>query len=252
MPARTSRRQQSARAQTIGSTPETAGREGPVVAPTRTRGIVPSLVLGLLISGVVALAAGLGGLAFTLHQRASELIGPQLQDAPAAPDFALRDQNGEWVQLSALRGKVVALTFLYVNCADVCPLIASKLGQAQHQLGADQSRAVLLAVTVDPERDTPAAVRQFSSQHQLQGSNWHYLLGSLADLQPVWKSYYVGTDAAEVPGAPASKVSTPGPKVVGHTAIVYLIDPRQRIRVALDADFAVGDFLHDVRALLRS
>jgi len=211
---------------------------------------LPVLRVIALVSVLLALTFGLAALGVSLHQRSDQLVGTVLQDASSAPDFALQDQNGERVQLSALRGKVVALTFLYVNCPDVCPLIAAKLGQAQHQLGADNAKVALLAVTVDPEHDTPQAVRQFSSRHQLQGPNWHYLLGSLAELQPVWKSYYVGSDAAEVPGAPAAKVSTPGPIVVGHTAIVYLIDPRQRIRVALDADFAVSDFVHDVRVLL--
>jgi protein SCO1/2 len=205
----------------------------------------------MLLGGLLALVAGLAGLALVLHQQSSALVGPLVQDSPPAPDFALTDQQGQRVQLSALRGKVVALTFLYTQCPDVCPLIASKLGQADQQLGSDRSKLALLAVSVDPAHDTPAAAQQFSSRHGLQGPNWHYLLGSREALQPVWKRYYVGTDAAELPGAAAAQASVPSPDLVNHTAIVYLIDPLGRVRVALDADFPIADFTHDVRALAR-
>jgi len=209
-------------------------------------------VLALLLGGALILVVGVTGLVVTLHRQSAALLGPIVQGSPPAPDFTLKDQNGQNVQLSALRGKVVALTFLYTQCPDVCPLIATKLGQADRQLGSDQGKAVLLAVTVDPAHDTPAAAQQFSAIHQLQESNWHYLLGSTPELTPVWKGYYVGTDAAEVPGSPATKVSTPTPALVNHTAIVYLIDPQGRVRVALDANFALSDFTHDVHALAGS
>lgn len=219
-----------------------------VRAATPIRGL-PVGALALVIGGVALLLIGAGVLFTSLHSRTLALAGPTIQGAPPAADFTLTDQNGQRIQLSAYRGKVVAMTFLYTNCPDVCPLIASKLGQADRQLGSDQSKAVLLAVTVDPEHDTPSAVRQFDQQHSLDLANWHYLLGSTAALQPVWKSYYVGTDAAEVPGGAAVKASTPSPDLVNHTAIVYMIDPQGRLRVALDAEFTVADFVQNVRAL---
>jgi cytochrome oxidase Cu insertion factor (SCO1/SenC/PrrC family) len=84
-----------------------------------------------------------------------------------------------------------------------------------------------------------------------QQPNWHYLLGTRSQLRPVWKSYYIGTDAAEVPDSPAAGSSAPSPDQVEHTALVYLIDPQQRLRAALDASFTVADFVHDVRAIAR-
>lgn len=201
-----------------------------------------------MVLGVLALVIGLPSLFLALRMQGQQLVGPTIQDSPPAPDFALGDQQGQRIQLAALRGKVVALTFLYTQCPDVCPLIASKLGQADQQLGGDRGRAALLAVTVDPAHDTPAAVRAFDTAHQLSAANWHYLLGSPAELAPVWKQYFVGTDAAQVTGAPLA-AATPPPGLVNHTAIVYLIDPQGRLRLALDADFAVKDFVHDVRVL---
>ena len=232
--------------------PGAAGKAGK--PPAIQRGVaprVPMAVYALLAAGVLIFVAGLAGLLLSSHARSQQLIGPTISGNTPAPNFTLTDQNGQPVEFAGLRGKVVALTFLYTNCPDVCPLIATKLGQADQQLGADRTKVALLAVTVDPVHDTPSAVRAFDVEHQLQQANWHYLLGSVAQLTPVWKSYYVGTDAAQVPGSPATKVSAPTPQLVNHTAIVYLIDRQGNLREALDANFTPQDFLHDVRILAR-
>ena len=227
-----------------------AGKMGkPPATPRGAAPRVPVAVHALLAAGVLIFVAGLAGLLLSFHARSQQLIGPTISGNTPAPNFSLTDQNGQPIQLASLRGKVVALTFLYTNCPDVCPLIATKLGQADQQLGADRARVDLLAVTVDPVHDTPTAVRTFDVEHQLQQNNWHYLLGSVAQLTPVWKSYFVGTDAAQAPGSPATKVSAPTPQLVGHTAIVYLIDRQGKLREALDANFTPQDFLHDVRVL---
>lgn len=211
---------------------------------------MPISVYLLLAAGALIFAGGLAGLLFSLHARSQQLTGPTISGNLPAADFTLNDQNGQAVQLAALRGKVVALTFLYTNCPDVCPLIATNLGQADQQLGAERANVVLLAVTVDPTNDTPAAVQKFDAEHQLQQqTNWHYLLGTVSQLTSVWKSYYVGSDAAQVADAPATKVSAPTPQLINHTAIIYLIDRRGNLRVALDANFTPQDFLHDVRVL---
>jgi protein SCO1 len=217
--------------------------------PRPRKAFRPSGRVWLLSAAVLICLLALVGLVAFFQQRSAELVGPTVEGSPAAPDFALVDQSGQHVRLSDYRGKVVALTFLYTNCPDVCPLIATKLSEARRQLGPDGAGVELLAITVDPEHDTPAAVQAFNKEHQLDGSNWHYLLGSASDLRPVWSSYYVGTDAAQVPGSAAVANSGPSPDQVDHTAIIYLIDPRLHVRVAFDADFDVADLLHDVRAL---
>lgn len=233
-------------AQTANRDETPASASTPSHTPTRA----PVGVYVLLAAGVLILLGGLGGLLWSLHVRSQQLTGPTISDTPPAPDFTLTDQNGQPIHMAALRGKVVALTFLYTNCPDVCPLIASKLGQADQQLGSTQAKVALLAVTVDPLHDTPGAVRSFDAVHGLQQSNWHYLLGSVAQLTLVWKSYYIGTDAAGVAGGAAAQASAPPPtQGVDHTAIVYLIDPQGRLREALDANFTVSDFVHDVKAL---
>ena len=157
--------------------------------------------------------------------------------ATDAPDFTLTDgMTGRAVTLSAQRGQVVALTFLYANCPDVCPLTATRFRSAQNELQSDASRVRFIAVSVDPDRDTPQAVQAFSAAHGL-ASNWFYLVGGRAQLSPVWASYGIGVQA--------------GSATVTHNDAVYLIDGRGRERVLLHSEDLATDLTNDLRALLR-
>ena len=158
--------------------------------------------------------------------------------ATAAPDFTLTDGlTGRAVTLSAQRGQVVALTFLYTSCPDVCPLTATRFRSAQTELQSDASRVTFIAVSVDPDRDTPQAVQAFSAAHGL-GSNWFYLVGGRAQLAPVWASYGIGVQA--------------GSPTVTHNDAVYLIDARGRERVLLHSEDLATALTSDLRALLKS
>ncbi len=155
-----------------------------------------------------------------------------------APDFTLTDGvSGRAITLSAQRGQVVALTFLYTTCPDVCPLTATQFRAAQTDLQGDAGRVTFIAVSVDPDRDTPAAVQEFSAAHGL-ASNWHYLVGGRAQLSPVWAAYGIGVQA--------------GSTTVTHNDAVYLIDSRGRERVLLHSEDLATDLANDLRALLKS
>jgi protein SCO1/2 len=157
--------------------------------------------------------------------------------ATDAPDFTLTDGvSGRAVTLSAQRGQVVALTFLYTNCPDVCPLTATRFRAAQTELQGDATRVTFIAVSVDPDRDTPQAVQAFSAAHGL-ASNWFYLVGGRAQLSPVWAAYGIGVQA--------------GSAAVTHNDAVYLIDARGRERVLLHSEDLVTNLTNDLRALLK-
>ncbi len=167
----------------------------------------------------------------------TKLAGTEL-GATDAPDFTLTDGvSGRVVTLSALRGQVVALTFLYTTCPDVCPLTATRFKAAQAELQADASRVTFVAVSVDPDGDTPKAAQDFSAAHGL-ATNWHYLVGGRAQLSPVWAAYGIGVQAAS--------------NTVTHNDAVYLIDRSGRERVLLHSEDLAADLTNDLRALLKS
>ena len=164
------------------------------------------------------------------------LAGTEL-GATDAPDFTLTDGvTGRAITLSAQRGQVVALTFLYTKCPDVCPLTATRFKATQDELKGDANRVTFIAVSVDPDGDTPKAVQDFSATHGL-ASNWYYLVGGRAQLAPVWSAYGIGVQA--------------GSSAVTHNDAVYLIDARGRERVLLHSEDLATSLTNDVRALLR-
>ncbi len=177
---------------------------------------------------------------------------PTLQGAvvtPPAPtyDFNLRDQANRQVSLGSLRGKAVVMTFLYTHCPDVCPLTAEKLHEAYQQLGGTARRVAFVAVSVDPKGDTPEAVRAFLFAHHVDGE-LTYLIGSFAELKRVWAYYYVSSDAKDATAKTAAGTST-SPDLVGHTSIVYVIDPRGNLRVFLPGNFDPKDLVTDLKIL---
>src|SRR5437899_4419182 len=91
-----------------------------------------------------------------------------------APDFSLKDQDGKAVSVSALRGHVLAITFLDSHCKQLCPLAGDQLGQAQRSLGP-AAKLTLLVVSVAPATDTPDSERAFAATHHWSG-DWHLLV----------------------------------------------------------------------------
>ncbi len=160
--------------------------------------------------------------------------------ATPAPDFHLTDQTGHAVALSDLRGKVVVLTFVYTQCTDVCPLIAAKLGQVYDQLGSSGSQVQFVAVSLDPEGDTPTAIAAFSARNNMQG-RWLYLNGPSDQLSAVWSAYYLDVEPA-----------TPPSTQVGHTTRIIVIDRQGKQRVNLDPDFQPADLLQDIKIVQAS
>jgi cytochrome oxidase Cu insertion factor (SCO1/SenC/PrrC family) len=73
----------------------------------------------------------------------------------------LHNYTGQPVSLTALHGRAVFVTFVDTHCPDSCPLIVSNLALAQRGLGTRAHDVQMLAVTVDPRRDTPRAIQVF-------------------------------------------------------------------------------------------
>lgn len=129
-----------------------------------------------------------------------------------APDFTLIDQDGNPVQLSSLRGKVVLLDFIYTSCPGPCPLLSRKFSQFQKTLGERVGReVVLLSITVDPQHDTPAVLKEYARRYQADTAGWKFLTGSTQAIVTV--AYQYGADYYGEPG-----------KEINHLVATYVID----------------------------
>lgn len=193
-----------------------------------------SSMLGALSVGIVCLLAG--GPAST-----AEFRGALPTPVKPAADFALTSQDGREFRLSRERGKVVALWFGYTFCPDVCPTTLAELTQARERLGNDGQRFRILFVTVDPARDTPARLREYSNAF---GGGFTALTGPADQLAQIRKAYGVVAEKRVV-------ADTSATYLIDHSAFVYIVDPAGQLRVMFPFGMAIDDMVHDIKLLLR-
>ena len=116
------------------------------------------------------------------------------------PDFRLTDQRKRPIALSDLRGKVVAVNFIYTRCAlpNFCLRLANHFGALQkrfkRQLGRD---LVLLTVTFDPVHDTPDVLANYARQWHADAAGWHFLTGEETEIQRACRLFGVHAFADE-------------------------------------------------------
>jgi cytochrome oxidase Cu insertion factor (SCO1/SenC/PrrC family) len=170
------------------------------------------LLLSLVIwpLAVFSLGAGAGRI-----ELAPAYAQPLVREGAPAPDFQLLDASGNVVRLSDFRGRAVIVTFFYSNCAEACPPLLARLKDTMARWEG-KNLAVALAVTLDPERDTPQALARFGARLGLEDKSLRLLSGSRSELEGVWKAYGV-----------EPKALSPG--VVGHDVRVVLVDRGGRI-----------------------
>ena len=136
------------------------------------------------------------------------------------PDFTLTDQTGARVKLSQFRGQPVAVTFVYSRCpvATACPLTVARFSKIDAGLKKDNFGA-LLCVTVDPENDTPAVLKEYAAHVGADPKRWKFLTGDPRDVARVAERFGVlyYPDKAQIVHSQA--VAIVGPD--GKLATVY-------------------------------
>jgi protein SCO1/2 len=165
---------------------------------------------------MLLLAAFVGGLCLffgaiiLVTGRAPSPIG-QAAAAVGGP-FHLEDQNGKPVSDADMKGRPFLVFFGFTHCPDICPTTLFEMSQIMRALGADADRTGALFITVDPERDTPAVMKEYLSNFDphLRG-----LTGDQGSINAAIKAYRVY----------AKKVALEnGDYTMDHTAVVYLMD----------------------------
>lgn len=181
-------------------------------------------VLALL--AVPALAQAVGG------GKPLPVIGP-------APPFALTSQDGAPVSLASLRGKVVAVTFIYTGCPDICPLLTQKMVDVQNRLGADfGAKVTFISISLDPEHDTPEVLKDYAQFWGAKPEGWSFLTGSIEAVRDVTRRYGVFF-AKKEDGS------------VEHSQLTTLVDADGQMRVQyLGARFDPEEFRRDLMSLV--
>ena len=170
---------------------------------------------------------------------ANALVAGVFNPPRAAPAFTLPGSDGATLDLGHFRGKVVLLSFGYTSCTEVCPVTLAILAQARRLLGPAAADLQVIYVTVDPERDSAARMRDF-----LKAFDPTFLggTGTAAQLAAVRHDYGISV---------SDKIPMASGYALAHSSFTYLIDRQGMLRALMPYGHGAADFAHDVRLLLR-
>jgi protein SCO1/2 len=189
---------------------------------------------------VLTLSAFLVGLVlcFTVVMMMSGNTGAPVAPSAIGGAFSLTDQNGKAVTDADIKGKPHLVFFGFTHCPDICPTTLFEVSEVMRTLGSDANRAGALFITVDPERDTPAALKDYlgSFDPRIRG-----LTGDTAAISAVERAYRVY--AKKVP-------TSAGDYTMDHTAIVYLMDKEGRFVRPFDLKRKPEEAAADLRKFL--
>jgi protein SCO1/2 len=166
-----------------------------------------------------------------------------LEPGDEVPDFAMTTQDGQTVRLSELRGKVVALTFIYTRCPipDFCPALDAKFADLASRLATVPARAErvrLLSISFDPDHDTPEVLRNHARMRGAKPPLWSFAVASHTELAKV------------APGLGLS-YGPDGTQVV-HNRVTAVIDAAGKLaRLEINGSWTPADLFKTLAELAR-
>lgn len=184
--------------------------------------------------------AACGERANTLPPQSHSFNGIDLSGVPWGRDFRLADTLGASHSIADYRGKVVLLYFGYLNCPDMCPTTLAQMAQVRARMGADRDRLQGLFITVDPQRDKPAALAQYVAAFDPTFVGLRGDPASTAAAASEFKVFFK-----------AQKPDPQGNYTVDHSGGVYVFDTRGRLRLMLRPGESIDAMAADVGQLVR-
>jgi len=156
-----------------------------------------------------------------------------------ARDFALTDHEGRPRRLADFRGKAVVLFFGYLQCPNYCPLTLARLAEVMQRLDADAQRVQVIFITLDPERDTPLALKQYVTAFHPAFLGLYATPKATPQLALDFRIYYRKQPDRE-----------PGHYVIDHAVFGYAYDAAGRLRLRLSDSLSAAEIADDLRRLL--
>jgi len=191
-----------------------------------------------------ALAVGLAAVVLLTNcssKTEPTFLSADVTNANFGRDFRLADHNGKIRSLNDFKGKVVVLFFGYTNCPDICPSTMDKLATAMKKLGKDAKRVQVLFVSVDPEHDTSALLKQYVTAFN---PTFLGLFGEMQTTRSIAKEFKV-IFQKQVGG-------TQDNYTMDHSTGTYIFDMMGRLRLYVNSSKSADVFSHDILELLRT
>jgi protein SCO1 len=159
--------------------------------------------------------------------------------AAYAKALSLPDADGKTRTLTDFNGKVIVVFFGFAQCPDVCPTTMAEIAEVRQKLGAAGTKVQPVFVTVDPERDTAAVLKEYVRPF---GADVVALRGTLEQTQAAAKDFKVFF--AKVPG------KTEGSYTIDHTAGSFVFDTKGQVRLFVRYGGGVDALASDLKLLL--
>jgi protein SCO1/2 len=154
----------------------------------------------------------------------------------ATPRFELQDVDGHARTLASFSGGVVVVYFGFMSCPDLCPATLFELSRAIKDLGATRRPVTVLFVTLDPEHDSPRALKAYVRKFD---PRFIALTGSSAAVNRAAAAFFVQF----------AHVTTAGRDTIDHSTGLFLVDVQGRLRAVGSTRSRLEDLVHDLRLL---
>lgn len=206
-----------------------------------------------LLWGVVILALA-GVLGTTVWIKVGPWPRPQAQtqrpleglaDFGAVPQFSFTERSGKEIRRADLRGKVWIVDFIYTSCTDTCPLQSAEMARIQNDL-KNRTDLKLVSISVDPERDTPEVLRNYSERFKADPERWLFLTGNREE---IYNLVQKGFRLSAVPAEGGNEANG----VILHSSRFVLVDGDGHIRGYYNSEEpeALMRLRRDVKKLLK-
>ena len=195
------------------------------------RDLILAGLSGLAAAGLAACDRGPGGAA---SFKAVDITG-----AEYGRDFELSDADGKPRRLADFKGQLVVVFFGFTHCPDVCPATMLELATVKKALGADGARVQGIFVTIDPERDTAALLKDYVANFD---PSFVALRGTADETKAAAKQFKIFY--AKVPGKTDSSYT------MDHTAGSYIFDAKGQVRLFTRYGTGAPALVHDLKLLL--
>jgi protein SCO1/2 len=195
---------------------------------TQTRRLIVILVAAVALS-----TAALGYLYFN-QQVANSAAGGVAIGGP----IRLTDQNGTAFDSASLSGKPYIVFFGFTHCPEACPTTLSEISRVTDDLGAEAKPLTTLFITIDPDRDTPAVMKDYVSNFTAHVIGLSGTPQQIADVAKEYRVYY-----KKVP-------TSDGSYTMDHTAVVYLMDRKGQFQGILNYTEEHDRYVEKIKQLL--
>jgi protein SCO1 len=193
-------------------------------------------IVAIAFAGVLVIAAGVL-LALALRETPRGAAGTALASAIGGP-FQLIDQNGKPFSDADLKGKWHLIFFGYTHCPDACPTALNEMSLALDRLGMKRDEVGVVFITVDPERDTPDALKCYVQSFDapivaLTGSP-----EAVAQAAKAYRVFYAKHPRAD------------GDYDMDHSAVIYVMNPEGRFTATFTPDSSADAIVQRLQKLI--